>query len=79
MPYADFYSAVSLPCGKLSHLRDTEQISQGKFSCLQRTIARFTLRVLDGYGLCGKSHVIGIFMQPSLSTLVHIGIDLFGK
>jgi hypothetical protein len=53
MPYADFYSAVSLPLNRLSRLRNTEQISRGNFSRLLRTIAGSTLCVLDGYGLRG--------------------------
>ena len=54
MPYADFCSAVSLSYGRLSRLRDAEQISRGNFSRLLRAIAGSTLRVLDGYGLCSK-------------------------
>ena len=46
MPSADFCSAVRLPFGRLSRLRDTEQISWGKFSRLPRTIAESTLRTL---------------------------------
>ena len=55
MPSADFCSAVSRPFGRLSRLGGTKQISRGKFSRLRRAIAGSTLRVLDGYGLHGKS------------------------
>src|SRR5215208_4365743 len=34
-------------------LRDTRQISRGKFERFRCTTAGFTLRALDGYGLCG--------------------------
>src|SRR6202022_3822858 len=34
---------------------DTEQISWGKFSRFPCTVAGSTLRILDGYGLRGKS------------------------
>jgi hypothetical protein len=71
MPSADFCSAVSRPCGKLSRLRGTKQISRGKFSRLQRAIAGSTLRVLDGYGLHGKSAV-----RPTLTPCIRfLSID----
>src|SRR4030088_1338253 len=54
-PSADFCPAVRMPCGILSRRSDTEQISWGKLSRLPRTVAGSTLRVLDGYGLRGKS------------------------
>jgi hypothetical protein len=54
-PSADFCSAVRLPLDSLSRRSDTEQISRGKFNRLLRAIAESTLRVLDGYGLRGKS------------------------
>jgi hypothetical protein len=46
MPDADFCSAVRRPRGRLSRLRDTEQISWGKLSRLSCTIAESTLRTL---------------------------------
>ena len=71
MPYADFCSAISLPCGELSRFCDAEQISRGKLSCLQRTIARSTLRVLDGYGLRGK-----LAARPTLTPYIRfLSID----
>ncbi len=54
MPYADFCPAVRRPLGRLSHRRDTGQISWGKLSRLPCTVAGSTLRVFDGYGLRGK-------------------------
>src|SRR3981081_4695207 len=44
-----------MPRGILSRQSDTEQISWGKFSHLPCTVAGSTLRILDGYGLRGKS------------------------
>ena len=71
MPSADFCPAVSRPCGRLSRLRGTEQISRGKFSRLPRAIAGSTLRVLDGYGLCGKSAA-----RPTLTPYIRfLSID----
>ena len=62
---------ISLPLGRLSRLRDTEQISRGKFSRLPRAIARSTLRVLDGYGLHGKSAA-----RPTLTPYIRfLSID----
>ena len=46
MPDADFCSAVRLPYGHLSRPSDTEQISWGKFSHFQCTVAESTLRTL---------------------------------
>src|SRR6267143_2720533 len=54
-PSADFCPAVRMPRGILSRQSDTEQISWGKFSHLPCTVAGSTLRILDGYGLRGKS------------------------
>ncbi len=68
MPSADSCSAVSRPCGRLSRLRGTEQISRGKFSRLPRTIAGSTLRVLDGDGLRGKSPARPT-LTPSIRSL----------
>jgi len=71
MPYADFCQAVSLPCGKLSRLRDAQQISRGKLSCLPRTIAGSTLCVLDGYGLRGT-----LAARPTLTPYIRfLSID----
>ena len=71
MPSADFCPAVSLPLGKLSRLRGTEQISRRKFSRLPRTIAGSTLRVLHGYGLHGKSAA-----RPTLTPCIRfLSID----
>ena len=71
MPYADFCSVVSLSYGRLSRFRDAGQISRGKLSCLQRTIARSTLRVLDGYGLRGK-----LAARPTLTPYIRfLSID----
>src|SRR5712671_881124 len=55
MPSADFCPAVRMPRGILSRQSDTEQISWGKFSHLPYTVAGSALRILDGYGLRGKS------------------------
>ena len=71
MPYADFCSAVRLPRGSLSRFCDTEQISRGKLSCLPRTIAGSTFRVLDGYGLCGT-----LAARPTLTPYIRfLSID----
>src|SRR6266566_476896 len=43
-----------MPHGILSRRSDTGQISWGKLSRLPCTVARSTLRILDGYGLRGK-------------------------
>jgi hypothetical protein len=55
MPSADFCPAVRPPYGALSRRSDTGQISWGKFSRFPCTVAGSTLRILDGYGLRGKS------------------------
>src|SRR5262249_48386476 len=47
--------AVRPPHGALSRRNDTEQISWGNLSCLPCTVAGSALRILDGYGLRGKS------------------------
>src|SRR5262249_32751907 len=54
MPAADFCAAVRKPLDSLSPRRDTTQTSRGKSRRLPRTAAGFTLRALDGYGLCGQ-------------------------
>jgi hypothetical protein len=54
MPSADFCPAVRPPYGALSRRSDTEQISWGNLGRLPRTVAGSTLRILDGYGLCGE-------------------------
>ena len=57
MPSADFCAVINRPCDLFSLLplgkSTTAQISRGKFDRLPRTTAESTLRVLDGYGLCG--------------------------
>ena len=64
MPSADFCPAVRSPLGSRSRLRDTEQISRGKFSRLPRTVAGSTLHALDGYGLCGDKAARPTFTPP---------------
>ena len=70
-PSADFCSAVRRPHDSLSRRSDTEQISRGNFNRLLRTIAESTLRVLDGYGLRGKSPA-----RPTLTPCIrYLSID----
>ena len=60
-----------MPLGTLSRLRDTEQISRGKFSRLPRAIAGSTLRMLDGYGLRGT-----LAARPTLTPYIRfLSID----
>ena len=54
MPYADFCPVVRLPYDNLSRRGDTKQISWGKLSRFQCTVAGSTPRTLDGYGLRSK-------------------------
>src|SRR5215467_13254213 len=54
LPSADFCPAVRLPFDSLSRRSDTEQISWGKLNRLPCAAAGSTLRIFDGYGLCGK-------------------------
>src|SRR5277367_6839957 len=55
MPSADFCPAIGPPHGAPSRRSDTEQTSWSKFSRLPCAVAGSTLRILDGYGLRGKS------------------------
>jgi hypothetical protein len=45
--------------------QDARQISRGKFNCLPRTTAEFTLCVLDGCGLCES-----LPARPTLTPLI---------
>src|SRR5438093_6895988 len=71
MPSADFCPALRPPHGALSRRSDTEQISWGKFSRFPCTVAGSTLRILDGYGLRGKSSA-----RPTLAPCIRfLSID----
>ena len=59
-----------MPLDTLSHLRDTEQISRGKFSRLPRAIAGSTFRMLDGYGL-RSTLAARPTLTPQYPVLVH--------